>query len=216
MSASLPNGSIVSISSVKGPTKLMSAITNAVQAVGTLEAAHAVVAGDVVLMTSGWEALNGRVIRALSVATNDVTWELLDTSSTSVYPAGQGTGSIVEVSTFLQIPQIIQSSKSGGDQQFVQFQFLSSRRQGQLPTVKSPQALQFKIADDPTLSIYTTLKAADLDGLVRAVLILLPSGAKIYAPAVVSFNDTPSLDTNQVMGVDVTLSFQADITRYPT
>lgn len=214
MSASLPNGSTVSIASVYGASKAMSAITNATQAVATLAASHNVVAGDLMVMTSGWEKLNGRVIRALSVATNDVTCELLDTSSTSIYPAGQGAGSIIEAGTFLTIPQIIQSSKSGGEQQFVDFQYLSGKTQQRLPTVKSAQGLAFKLADDPTLAIYTTLLAADGDGVARVVLVQLPSGAKIYYNAIVSFNINPSLDTNQISAVDVTLSFVGDITRY--
>lgn len=214
MSASLPNGSVISIASAYGAAKTMSALSNATEGVATLEASHGVIVGDILEVTSGWELLTGRIVRAGAVATNDVTLEDIDTSSTSLYPAGAGTGTVREVSSWAQIPQILNPNSEGGEQQYTEFQFLSAKRQQRLPTVKSAQGLGFQIADDPTLAIYATLLAADLDGLPRAVRVQLPSGAVIYYNTTVSFNPNPSLTINQVSVVTASLSFTADLTRY--
>ena len=45
--------------------------------------AHGVVVGDFVELTSGWDLANGRVFRVSAVATNDITFESINTSSTT-------------------------------------------------------------------------------------------------------------------------------------
>ncbi len=62
MSVQLPNGSIVSIASTYGTLKTMSAISNAAEAVATLEASHDVVENDILEITSGWSKLSGRIL----------------------------------------------------------------------------------------------------------------------------------------------------------
>lgn len=214
MSASLPNGTVISIASAYGVAKTMSALTNAAEAVATLEASHGVIVGDILEVTSGWELLTGRIARAKTVATNDVTLESIITTSTTSFPTGTGTGTVREITSWAQIPQILESNSDGGEQQYVEGQYLSAKRQFRKPTVKSAQGLTFRIADDPSLAIYATLLAADQDGLPRAVRAVLPSGAVIYYNTVVSFNPNPTLNVNQIMTVGATLSFEADLTRY--
>lgn len=214
MSASLPNGTVISIASAYGVAKTMSALTNAAEAVATLEASHGVIVGDILEVTSGWELLTGRIARAKTVATNDVTLESIVTTSTTSYPAGTGIGTVREITSWAQIPQILESNSDGGEQQYVEGQYLSAKRQFRKPTVKSAQGLTFRIADDPTLAIYATLLAADQDGLPRAIRAVLPSGAVIYYNTVVSFNPNPTLNVNQIMTVGASLSFEADLTRY--
>lgn len=216
MSASLPNGSVVSIASTYGTGGTVSAITNAVQGVATLSASHGVIAADVFEIVSGWEFLSNRIVRALSVATNDVTMELIDTSSTTIYPAGQGAGTFREITAWTTVGQILESTSDGGEQQFNEFQYLSGKTQQRLATVKSAQGVTFRIADDPTAlsAAYTLLRAADLDGVQRAVRVVLPSGKILYYNATISFNDNPSLTVNEVMAVTMRLSFTGILTRY--
>lgn len=214
MSAFIPNGSVVSIASTYGVAKTMSAISNAAEAVATLEASHGVIVGDIVELTSGWELLTGRIARAKTISTNDVTLEGIVTTSTALFPAGTGTGTVREVTAWAQIPQILESNSDGGEQQYAEGQYLSAKRQFRKPTVKSAQGLTFRIADDPTLAIYATLLAADQDGLPRAVRVVLPNGGVIYYNTTVSFNPNPTLNVNQIMTVGATLSFEADLTRY--
>lgn len=211
---SLPNGSTISIVSAYGTVKNMTAITNATEAVGTLEAAHGVAANDLVEITSGWSKLSGRIARAKAVATNDVTFEEINTSSSARFPAGSGGGTVREISGWTQIAQVLETASSGGEQQFTNYSFLEDDTERQIPTNKSPRSFTITIADDPSLAAYPLLTAADEDRLPRAIQVQLPNGSKLYWNCYVTFNKIPTLTKNEVMACTVTLSMVADPTRY--
>ncbi len=211
---SLPNGATISVGSTYGAVKAVSAATNANPCVITLEATHGIVVADIFEWTSGWSRANGNVYRASALATNDVTVEGLNTSSTTQFPAGSGTGTIREVSAWTQITQILDTATSGGEQQFVTYEFLEDDAQHQIPTVKSPIAFNFTIGDDASLAHYAVLAAADADRLQRAARVVLPSGSVIYWSAYVTLQKTPTLTKNEVMGLKVTMSLINQVTRY--
>ena len=143
-----------------------------------------------------------------------MTVEGLNTSSTSLFPAGSGTGTIREITAWTQITQILETSTSGGEQQFVTYSFLEDDAEHQIPTVKSPISFKFKIGDDASLAHYAVLSTADADLLQRAVRIVLPSGSPIYFSAYVTLQKTPTLVKNEVMGLEVTMSLINQVTRY--
>jgi len=214
MSVSLPNGALIAIASGYGASKTMSAISNAAEAVATLEASHGVVENDILEITSGWSRLNGKIVRADSVATNDVTLEDIVTTSTSIYPSGTGTGSVREISGWTQLSQILTSTSSGGEMNFLEYQFLEADAKVRIPTFKSPSGFELTIADDPTLSGYQLVSTANDDRLPRAVRITLPSGALIYMNCYISLNRIPTLTVNEVMACQVTLSLLNEPVRY--
>lgn len=214
MAISLPNGSLVAIASGYGTPSTMSALTNANPGVATLGAGHGIIVGDYFEVTSGWSRLTDKIVRASVVATNDVTLEGQDTTLTSIYPTGGGTGSVREITGWTQLAQILSSSSNGGEQQFLEYQLLEGDSQKRIPTVKSASGLTFSVADDPTLAGYILASAANDDRLPRAVRITLPSGAVILYNAYISLNKTPSLGVNEIMAVEVTLSLLAEPVRY--
>lgn len=214
MAISLPNGALVAIASGYGAVKTMSAITNANPGVATLEASHGISTGDFFEVTSGWSRLTDKIIKAGTVSTNDVPLLGIDTSLTSIYPADGGAGSIREITGWTQLSQILSSSSSGGEQQFLEYQLLESDAQKRIPTFKSAAGLSFSIADDPTLAGYILASAANDDRLPRAVKITLPSGSVILYNAYISLNKTPSLTVNEIMACEVTLSLLAEPVRY--
>lgn len=214
MAFSLPNGATIAIGSVYGATKALSAFSNANPGVATLEASHGIAVGDIFEVTSGWSRANGNVYRASVVATNDVSVEGLNTSSTTMFPAGSGTGTVREVTGWQQITQVLELASSGGDQQFVTYSPLEDDAEHQIPTVKSPVSIKMKIGDDATLPHYAVLAAADADRQQRVIRILLPSGSPIYFSAYVTLQKTPTLTKNEVMGLEVTLSLINQVTRY--
>ena len=214
MAVSLPNGATIAVGSTYGATKTLSAFSNANPGVATLEASHGVTVGDIFEVTSGWSRANGNVYRASAVSTNDVSVEGLNTSSTTLFPAGSGTGTVREVSAWTQITQILETSTSGGEQQFVTYSFLEDDAEHQIPTVKSPITFKFKVGDDASLAHYAVLAAADADRQQRAVRVVLPSGSVIYWSAYITLQKTPSLAKNEVMGLEVTMSLINQVTRY--
>ena len=213
MSWSLPNGTIFSLASAYGASKAMSAVTKANPGVATLEAAHGVSTDDFIEVTSGWTRLNNKIVKAGTVATNDVPLLGINTSGTA-YPSGSGVGSIREISTWVQVAQIMNSTSEGGEQQFGTVQFLESDSEIRFPTIKSAGGMSMSIADDPTLAGYIALSEANDDRLPRALKADLPNGGVLVYNCYVSLNKTPSMTVNEVMSCPVTFSFLAEPVRY--
>lgn len=212
MAISLPNGALVAIANGYDNSTSITAISNAATAVAS--ATNTLTDGDIIEVTSGWSRLTDKIVRIDTPTASDFKLEGIDTSLTSIYPAGGGVGSFRKVTGWTQLAQILDSSSSGGEQQFLEYQLLEADAQKRIPTFKSAAGLNFSVADDPTLPGFILASQANDDRLPRAVRITLPSGAVLLYNAYISLNKTPSLTVNQVMAVQVTLSLLAEPVRY--
>ena len=214
MSVSIPNGAVVHIASGYGAVKAMSAVSNANPGVATLEAAHGIALNDYMEVTSGWSRLNNKIVKAGTPATNDIPLVGINTTSTAIYPAASGTGSVREITGWTQLQQILASASNGGEQEFLEYQFLEADAKTRIPTTKAAAGLTFSIADDATLAGYILASEANDDRLQRAVRITLPGGGVLLYNAYITLNKTPSLTVNEIMACEVTLSLLAEPVRY--
>lgn len=214
MSITLAVGTQVAIASTYGATKAMSAINNANPAVATLEAAHGIIVGDFMEITSGWDRLNGRMARCSVLSTNDATLEAIDTSSTARYPAGTGTGSVREVTAWTSIGQITSEiSVTGGEQQFADITTLADNTQKQIPTVRSPLQVTLPLFDDPALAFVAIVRAAADSATPTAVKFTYPNGSILVANAYWSMLEVPTIQDSTLRG-KIDLTFTATPTRY--
>ena len=213
MSISLPNGALVAIASGYGSVLSVTALTNANPAVAT-SVAHGLTDGDIIEVTSGWSRLTKKIVKVDQLTVDTFLMMGIDSSLTSIYPAASGVGSVRKITGWTQLSQILDSSSSGGEQQFLEYQLLETDAQKRIPTFKSAAGLTFSIADDPTLAGYILASTANDDRLPRAVRITLPNGSVIYYNAYISLNKTPSLTVNQIMACQATLSLLAEPVRY--
>lgn len=213
MSLKLPDGSTLAIESSLGASLTVSAITNANPAVAT-STAHGLANGDVIKLTSGWNRLNGRVFRVANVAANTFELEGVNTTSTTRFPAGGGTGTAQEVTGWTQITQVLEFETSGGEQQFVTVSLLEEDFERQLPTVKSAQSLTMSIGDDASLPWYSVLSTANDDRTARALRLTLPDNAVIYYNGIATLNKSPTTTKGQVMALASTFSLAGEPTRY--
>lgn len=213
MSITIATGSALDIGTL-GTAKNMTAITNATEAVATLEASHGIIVGDYFVVTSGWDKLNGRVVRAKTVATNDVTLEGINTSDTTLYPAGQGTGSVKEVTAWTEITQISDVSVSGGDQQFTDISTIKDTEARQAPTTRSAVAQSLTVYDDPSLGWYATVNAAA--GVETPLRWRLPNGSKLVTAAFFALQSMPNIAKNAPLTAKLDLSYARTATRYAT
>lgn len=213
MSISLPNGALVAIASGYGSPLTVSALTNAAPPVAT-SVSHGLTDGDIVEVTSGWSRLTNKMVKVDQLTVDTFSMLGIDAALTTIYPAGSGTGSVRKVTGWTQLSQILDSSSSGGEQQFLEYQLLEADAQKRIPTFKSAAGLTFNVADDPTLAGFILASAANDDRLPRAVRITLPNGSVIYYNAYISLNKTPSMTVNQIMACQVTLSLLAEPVRY--
>jgi hypothetical protein len=205
----------VAIAKTYGTSIAMSAITNAAEAVSTLAAGHAVVAGDILEITSpGWKGLDKRVVRVKAVAVNDVTLEGINTVSTSLFPVGEGAGSARRITAWDTLSQLKNITNSGGDQQFADATDIDDESEVKIPTITSARSMNLEVHDDPTLSWYATVSAASATKTVTAIRLTTVSGAKILNNAYWSFNEEPNVQKNEVLTVSIALNFVAKSARY--
>lgn len=213
LSVSLPNGALVAIANSYTTATAITGISNSNPAVATAPS-HGFSVGDFVEITSGWSRLTNKTVKVGAVTAS--TFELLniDSTLTSIYPAGGGAGTVRKAIAYTQLSQILTSESNGGEQQFLEYQFLESDASKRIPTVKSASGLSFSIADDTTQPGFQLASVANDDRLPRAVKVTLPSGSVISYNAYISVNKTPSLTVNQIMAVQCTLSLLAEPVRY--
>lgn len=215
MPLTLPNGATVAMASGYGSSLTVTILTNANPAVAT-STAHGLSNGDYVEFTSGWSRLTDKVLRVANVTANTFELEGYDTSSTSTYPAGTGTGSVRKITGWTQIQNILSLTTSGGEQQFLDYQTLESDSQKRIQTFKNASTMTMEIGDDPTSAGQIALSVANDDRLTRAFRITLPSASKLLYNGTASFNKTPSLNVNQLMSCQATIAQKAEVVRYAT
>lgn len=221
MARTLTTGTVFAIASAYGPSVAMSALTNAAEAVATLGAGHLVVVGDWLELTSGWGRLNGRIVRAKTVVTNDVTLEGINTVATATFPAGQGIGSIRRIAAaagWTNLSQVRADgiSSSGGEQQFIDMTEVDDEDSREAPTIRSPLRLNLVYHDDITLPWYPTVLAADNAKTPVGLLITFRNGAKLVANATWSISRVPQIGGNDVLKSSIAIAYSAQPVRYAT
>jgi len=213
MSFKLPNGATFEHGATYATPLAFSAISNASAAICTVVGATLVV-GDILLVTSGWTALNNKVVRVQAATATAITLEGLDTTSTTIYPAGSGAGTLKKVLTWVQIPQITDVAFSGGDQNYADIVFLEDQQGRQLPTDKAAASMVLTVADDPTLAYVPIVIAADAAQTCQAARLNLPGTDKLYYGAYTSFSLQPAVSRSNILTRTVSLALQAAPTRY--
>jgi hypothetical protein len=199
MSVELSQGSQIAIAATYATLKTFATISNATEAVADFEAAHGIIVGDILEVTSGWELLNGAIVRAGAVATNAVTFEDFDTSSTTRFPAGEGAGSAREISTWATITQVQQLTADNPGVEFVDITNLGNRVRKQIPGLENAPTLNFTIQYDSALSWWPTVLAASDANAQAAIRIITPGGRKVYSNAYWKMSRFPQLNTGQAI-----------------
>lgn len=216
MAITLSTGTQVAVASTYGSAVNITAITNAAEAVATLAAGHGVVVGDFLEITSGWDLLSGRIVRAKTVSTNDVTLEGINTTSTANYPAGSGTGTLRRITAWTSVTQVQSISTSGGDQQFADITTIVDRTQKQIPTTRSPQEISLTVFDDPALSWYAPVMSLSDSSTPGAMRLVFPNGSRLVANGYWSLQKTPAVSPNAPLTAAISFSSLAEPTRYAT
>lgn len=214
MSITLATGTQVAFASTYGTGFTVTAITNANPAVATLSSSHGVTVGDFIEITSGWDLLNGKVVRVSAVSTNDVTLEGVNTSSTSLYPAGSGTGSGREITAWTSITQIQSVAGGGGDQQYADISTIADRIQKQTPTVRTAETIDMTVFYDPSLTWFGLLDTASLTGAQTALRFVFPNASRLLVNGTFSLKKTPSINVNAPLTTVVSFSAVAESVAY--
>lgn len=215
MAISVSTGAVVAIASTYAAAVNMTAITNAANAVATLAAGHGTVVGDILeIATSGWGRIQGRLFRVSAVATNDVTLEGLNTTSTTAYPAGLGTGTVRRITAWTNLSQIQSISISGGDQQYADITAIDDLIQKQIPTTRAPFTVSMSAFFDPALAWWATVRSAQAGGAPVGFRIVLPSGNRTFCNGYWTLAEVPVVTRDQPVTHAIDVAFAVDATPY--
>lgn len=209
----LPNGSQVFVEKARGAAIAASKITAATNPVFTLPASNGLKQGDYILVTeSSWPKLINKVGRVKSVdaSANTATVEGFSTSNTNAFP-GSGTGKVVKISDWIEIPCVQDLSQEGGEQQFYTYQCLADDREQQIPTYKSAVSLTYNFAHEYDNPIYPVLRTADESGEVKVMRMYVPKAKEMRIwSGTLSFNEIPQTAVNEMETVSLTVSLKGD------
>lgn len=219
----LPNGSQIFVENEREAQEYeFESVSNSNAPVFTMkeEMTGKLAAGDFVIITeSAWGKLNDRVLRVKTInnANNKgVTVEGIDTTDTNVFPAGSGTGKLVKIKSWMEIPCVQDLAQDGGEQQYYTYQCLSDDQEQQLPTYKSAVSLTYTFAHEYDNAIYPLLRKADESGDVKALRMYVPKAKEMRCWAgVLSFNEIPQTAVNEMETVSLSVSLKGRFTFLP-
>ena len=212
--AQVPTGSTFYIASTIAATKTVSGISNAAEAVVS-STAHGYSNGDVVIMVSGWGRLNKRSFRVKTVLTGSFVLEGADTTNTTFYPPGTGTGTAQKISTFTQITTVMNPSSSGGEPKTVEYKFIESDVSYSINDGFSSTSYSIDLdADSIGGAGYTALKTLTEVQTDTVLKIVTRSGSLLLVPCTVALNETVKLTEGSINTVSCAFNGNNRAVRY--
>lgn len=200
-----PEGSSQQFSQTFASAKTITALTNANPAVAT-STAHGYATNDEILLTSGWEDATDSVYKVTVIDANSFSIQGLDTSNTSFFPAGTGTGSAQKLSGWTAIPQVLTISSSGGDARFTDVAPLSKRNAVKIPTGFNATSVTLSLAHDASNANYQTMLGISRTLTKVAFKQAISGGATTYGYGYMNVSEMPKLNNNQVNTVDAAIT----------
>jgi len=200
-----PEGASFQFSSTFAGAKTISALTNANPAVAT-STAHGYVTGDEILLTSGWEDATDTVYTVTVIDANSFSIKGLDTSNTTFFPAGTGTGAAQKLSGWTTIPQVLTISSSGGDARFTTITPLAKRNAINVPTGFNATSVTLTMGHDPADANYKTMVGISRTLSKVALKQVISGGAVVYGYGYLNVSEQPSMNNGQANSVQAALT----------
>jgi hypothetical protein len=188
-------------------------VTNANPAVAT-STAHGYSTNDEILLASGWEDATDTVFRIEVVDANSFKILGLNTTNTSFFPAGTGTGTAQKISAWQTIPQVLTIASSGGDPKFTEVNPLSKRNGLSIPTGFNPSNLTLGLGHDATNATYQQMLDISRSLSKVAFRQVLSGPSYQYGYGYMATSEVPQLNAGQVNTVTTSLAFQGRVISY--
>lgn len=209
----LPNGAQVALAKTFDTVKVITATSNALQAVATA-AANGYANGDLLLTNiNGWSRVEGTIVRAASVAAGTFVLEGVNSTDVARYPA-PGAGTARKVTAWTPLTKIPTFETTGGDPKTQTTGYLDYEKDFEIFTGTNPERLNFTISYAPGTAAYDDLIKASDSGETQVIRLALKDGSALFYSGQLFFNKSPTTNKDQEMVNNVSLALQADITRY--
>lgn len=212
MAYSTPVGTSFYISQTFASAKTITAVSNANPAVAT-SVAHGYADNDEVLFMSGWELASNAVYKVDQLTADTFSFLGLNTTSTASYEAAAGTGTTQKVSSWIEIPQIIGLSFSGGTPRYVDVRPIKALQSIKLPDGFEASTISFEVGFDPSLTNWATLLDISRNGTLVAYKSVKGTTAT-YGYGYFQMSEQPSQAAGQADRVQATFAAQGRLISY--
>jgi hypothetical protein len=206
MAYAFPEGAQILFSQTFASAKTITALTNANPAVAT-SAAHGYAANSEILLTSGWEDATDTVFKTGAIDASSFSVTGLNTTNTSFYTAGAGTGTAQLVSNWVAIPQVLTISTTGGDPKFTTISPLARRNDINVPVGFNAASTTLTLGHDPSNANFQTMVDISRSLTKVAFKLLLSGGSTSYGYGYMSVSEVPQLNKGQANQVTAAFTF---------
>lgn len=208
-----PEGSKFYYSVTFAGAKTITAVTNASPAVAS-STGHGYSDLDPVLLLSGWEDANNTIweVDQLTADTFGVTG--LDSTSTTYYPAGSGTGTAQKVSNWVEIPQILTNNSNGGGTKYNTISPLSTRNDIKVPVGFEASSIDLEIGYDPADAVQAAMAGISRAFTKCALKIWIPGGGRLYGYGNLVLSEMPKMSKGNAITKACSLSVDGRLVSY--
>ena len=188
MALTFPDGSVIGFSTAIAAPIPFTAITNA--AVPEITTAGSIAEDSILVVQSGWPSLNNRAVVAGATLSTETELIGIDTTDTTLYPAGRGIGTVAIASSFVDFSQQGELTSSGGEPQLYTGKWLEDPlgQEFQVPIGQSARSYSLPLDYDKDLPWFEAAKAVTRKRKPVVIRIALPGGDIIYEYGYVHFN----------------------------
>jgi hypothetical protein len=166
-------------------------------------------------MFSGWGRLNKRAFRIKSVTTDSFVLEGADTTNTTFYPSGTGTGTVQKISAFTQITTVMNPSSSGGEPKTVNYKFIESDVEYSINDGFTATSYTLEMdADAIGTAGYTALKTLTEVQTDTVLRVTTRSGSVLLVPCTVALNESVRMQDGQINRVNASFNGNNRAVRY--
>ena len=193
-------GSKFYISQTFATAKTVTGISNANPAVATATA-HGYADDDEILLSSGWGDATDSVYLADQLTADTFAVKGLNATDTTWFASGAGAGSAQKISSWVEIPQVLNIAAQGGDARFTNVELLARRNSIAVPTGFNPTQLTLTLAHDPDLAGYQTMLDISRRLAKVAFKVVMAGGGTGYGYGHLTVSEMPAMQRNQVNSV---------------
>lgn len=206
MAYAFPEGAQILFSQTFAAAKTISALTNANPAVAT-STAHGYADNSEILLASGWEDATDTVFKTGAIDANSFQVKGLNSTNTSFYTPGSGTGSAMLISNWVSIPQVLTIGTTGGDPKMTTISPLARRNDINVPVGFNASSVTLTLGHDPSNANFQTMQDISRSLTKVAFKLLLSGGATSYGYGYMSVSEVPQLNKGQANSVTASFAF---------
>ena len=209
-----PPGTKYFYSNTLASAKTVTAVTNASPAVATATS-HGYTDADPLLFNSGWPDADATVFEADQLTADTFSLLGLNATDTNVYASGSGGGTTQKVSTWVEIPQILSASTSGGGIKYGTISPLGSRQDTKQPIGFDAIGVDLKLGYDPNNATIQAMQALTRVFSKVALKMVLPGGGRVYGYGNIACSEFPEVGSKETpLQISVGIGFDGRAVSY--